>query len=94
MTPKIKTGFLRCKIEKRNGDEAYISTEQSDGTTVCGLTLLSELTPDLNDPRFSLLEVEILKETAEKALVTWPVQCPCIEMCPGDEFWVLKKLLT
>lgn len=93
MAAKLVTRFLKCKIKKVNGDEAYISSEQDDGTTVCGVTLLSELMPDLNDPRFSRIEVEVLKETATKALIQWPAQCACPDLCPGDEFWVSKGLL-
>ena len=91
---RSRTSLLRCKIEKIEGDEVFISAEQDDLTPVHGLTLLSELTTDLQDPRFSLIEVEVLKESPTKALIQWPAQCPCPELCPGDEFWVNKKSLA
>jgi len=94
MALKSKIALLKCRIEKLNDDEVYISTEQYDGTPVCGLTLLSELTVNLDDPRINLLGVEILKETANQALISWPAQCDCLEMCLGDEFWINKNQLV
>jgi hypothetical protein len=91
---RSRTRLLRCKIERIEGDEAFISAEQDDLTPANGLTLLSELTTDMLDPRFSLIEVEVLKETQIKALIQWPAQCSCLELCPGDEFWVNKKSLV
>jgi hypothetical protein len=51
---RSRTRLLRCKIERIEGDEAFISAEQDDLTPANGLTLLSELTTDMRDPRFSL----------------------------------------
>ncbi len=87
MAVKSKTLFLRVQIEGEEGNRVFISAKQSDQTPVAGEVSKDQLLG-------KLLRVEVVRESKNEVLITWPVKCVCLhEECPGKEFWVSKEVL-
>ena len=87
MELKSKTRFLQCRIEDRYMDKVVISTVQSDQTPMYGEVFQDQL-------QANLLEVEVVKENYDNALIIWPIlYCCANDICGGEEIWISKKFL-
>ena len=91
---KLKPAMLRCDVEKVEPDLLIISTEQFDYTPMYGAIPRKGTETEVKDGKLVVdLEVTVIKEGSERALISWPVIC-FSEVCPGDEFWVNKDRLV
>lgn len=90
---KVATRKLFCRLESITGGQAVISVRQYDCTPVYAYCSISELKMCFSDPRCRFIEVRVLAERTDAVLIDWNLACACMDICPGDAFWVSQMSL-
>lgn len=90
---RTATKKLICQLEKIEEGQAIIEARQYDCTPVYAYYPAEQLEMCMRNPNYRFINVKVLRESADAALIEWDAACACMDTCPGDTFWVSQKSL-
>lgn len=89
----IKEMRLLCRLQAVNENIGLIKVEQFDMTPVYAYCRLADLEMCMSDPRCRFVRVAVNERFCGRALISWNLQCACMDLCPGDIFMVPEASL-